>query len=216
MSQILQLPDSAYVNKFVPKTKFFERAVINTKLKQIFTDKIQRITWLYKISEDTINTPKTEKIEEIQIFKIELKKKEIPKKALQVIDRSIPYPILYIFMHEESVAYAIKLHGNPKLAYYFSDWGEEIIFSFKGLTLETIYQGIVSTFINPKSTERVQDFQSAVETDQKQKQITKSIQSLESKIRKEKQFNKKVELNQELHQLQKALKNSQSASRKNQ
>ncbi len=209
MSFTFPLPDSAFVNKFIPKTKFFQKAVLNTQLKQAFTDKIQRITWLYKLSEETLNTPKTKNIEEIQVFFIELKKKEIPKKVLQVIDRSIPYPILYVFSYQDSLAYAIKLHGDTKKPYYFRDFDEVITFSFKGLNLETIYQGIVSAFIDPSKIRPVEDFESQVENDQQQKQLQKNIQALESKIRKEKQFNKKVALNQELQRLQKQLEDLQ-------
>ena len=54
-----------------------------------------KIIWKYKLSKDTINILGTNNVEEIQIFEIELKSKIIPKNILQIIDKAIPYPILY-------------------------------------------------------------------------------------------------------------------------
>jgi hypothetical protein len=50
----IDLPKSTLLNKFIPKNVFFKNSVINSKLKADFTDKIQKITWKYKISEETL------------------------------------------------------------------------------------------------------------------------------------------------------------------
>ncbi|WP_221900425.1 DUF4391 domain-containing protein [Bathymodiolus platifrons methanotrophic gill symbiont] len=50
----LHLPDSALVNRFIAKTKFYEKAAISSKLKDDFVNKIQKITWQYKLSENTL------------------------------------------------------------------------------------------------------------------------------------------------------------------
>ena len=66
----LKLPGNAYVNKFIAKSKFYERVSISSKLQNEFTKKIQKITWKYKLAEDTIGISKTDKVTEIQIFEI--------------------------------------------------------------------------------------------------------------------------------------------------
>jgi hypothetical protein len=48
------LPKEAYVNKFIAKNKFFGKTLVNSKLKNEFSEKIQRITWQCKLAEDTI------------------------------------------------------------------------------------------------------------------------------------------------------------------
>ena len=93
----LKLPGNAYVNKFIAKSKFYERATLSTKLQNEFIKKIQKITWKYKLADETIGIFKTENVTEIQIFEIELKEQIIPQNVLKVIDKSISYPILYIF-----------------------------------------------------------------------------------------------------------------------
>ena len=97
MEYTFNLPKSAIVNKFIAKSKFYEKAALSTRLQNEFINKIQRITWKYKLAESTVGISKTEAVTEIQIFEIELKEQSIPKNVLKVIDKAIPYQILYVF-----------------------------------------------------------------------------------------------------------------------
>lgn len=189
-----KLPEQAYVHKNIPKNTFFTRASVNTKLKKEFTDKIQKISWEYKLAEGTIGVPATEKIEEIQIFEIQLKERDIPKNVLRIIDKSIPYPILYVFTHEGHVAYGITLKGEGEQRYYFTKWDEKQEFTFTGTNLERVYQGIVTSFIKEIGG-KTKDFKTIIAVDKRKEILEREISALQNKIRNERQFNKKVELN---------------------
>ena len=65
---MFDLPKECYVNKFLPKKIFYEKVGVSSGVKEEFVNLVERITWLYKLSPDTIGITKTEKIEEIQIF----------------------------------------------------------------------------------------------------------------------------------------------------
>lgn len=202
----MNLPKNAIVNKAIPKQTFYSRLSISNKLKNEFIEKIQKITWAYKLSEKTLNIDKTKNVEEIQIFQIELKQKEIPKNILKLIDKAISYPILYIFRFEEDVVYGISLKekGVPD-NYYFSKWNEDIIFDFNAPNLEIVYQKIIKKFIkglnidNKKFTEIIRE--DAIIND-----IEKELGNLVEKRRREKQFNKKVIINQKIKIKQEELK----------
>lgn len=201
----LPLPDAAFVNRYVPKNKFYEHAAVSKKLQKTFVDKINRITWKYKLAEDTINLPKTDSVSEIQVFEIKLKQQEIPKKALRIVDKAIPYQILYHFVFEDNEAWGITLkESNKTEAWYFSDWNENINFDFSGLNLETLYQKLVKAFFSEEA-KTGGDFSVQVETDQEIKYLESEIQRLEKKIAKEKQMNRKVDMNQTRLELQKRL-----------
>ena len=202
----LNLPPSAFVNKFIPKSKFFGKAIINTKLKNELADKIQKITWKYKLSESTINTPKTELVEEIQIFEIELKQQVIPTNILKIIDKTIPYPILYLLKFGTHHASGMALKNDSVQSYYFSEWDEDKQFDFTGINLERIYEKLIKNFITKTDTVD-KEFKQMVETDQKIKVLEKEIEILKNKIRRETQFNKKVELNTLLQKKENELKN---------
>lgn len=193
-----KLPDKALVNKFIAKNKFYERVQISTKLQNEFIKKIQRITWKYKLAEETIGISKTENVTEIQIFEIELKEKEIPKNVLKIIDKTIPYQILYVFIYEENLSFGITLKkDNVTRNYYFSDWNEELDFDFTGIDLYKIYQNLIKAFISLENKEE-RDFNSIVEIDKRIKILQNEIDSLQNKIKRERQFNRKVDQNKML------------------
>jgi hypothetical protein len=196
----MKLPKNAIVNKPIPKTQFYNRVTINTKLRDEFIDKIQKIIWKYKIAENTVGINKTENVEEIQVFEIELKEKVIPKNVLKIIDKIIPYPILFVMTFSQDKAYGISLKDKGILEnYYFSEWNEEIDFDFNGVNLEKVYQKIIKKFIRNAETEG-KDFIEIVEKDNRVKAIEIEIKQLENKLRKERQFNRKVEINAILKQ----------------
>lgn len=199
----LKLPQKARVDKFIAKTKFYEKAALSTKLQDEFIKKIQKITWKYKLSETTIGISQTDNVTEIQIFEIELKEQTIPTNVLKVIDKAIPYQILYQFVFKDKRAYGITLKGieatdsTTPHNYYFSEWNEALDFDFTGINLEKVYQKLIKAFINNQAKEQV-DFKAVIETDNKIKHLEKGINALTKKISKEKQFNRKVELNKTL------------------
>ncbi len=193
-----KLPANTFVNKFIAKSKFYNRVSLSSKLQNEFINKIQKITWKYKLAEDTIGISKTDNVTEIQIFEIELKRQVIPRNVLKVIDKTIPYQILYIFIYKDDIAYGITLkENNITQNYYFSEWNQEINFDFTGLDLEKVYQKLIKAFITNEAKSK-KKFEDIISTDNKIKTLENVIASLESKIRKEKQFNRKVELNKSL------------------
>lgn len=205
-SDNLKLPRAAFVNKYVPKNKFYEKAALSSKLQKEFVDKIQKITWKYKLAESTVGITKTDKVTEIQIFEIELKEQVIPKNVLKVIDKAIPYQILYRFIYKDNEAYGITLKENNNADnYYFSDWNEDKNFDFTGIDLEKVYQKLVKAFIRSE-VQNKSSFNDIIDTDNKIKALENEIGVLENRISKEKQFNRKVETNKVLLERKNQLK----------
>jgi len=194
----LNLPKEALVDKFIAKSKFYEKSTINTKLQKEFVNSIKKITWKYKLAESTIGLATTDTVTEIQVFEVELKKMVLPLKVLKIIDKSIPYQILYRFLYNGNVSWGITLKDKTTVEnYYFSQWNEDITFDFTGINLEKVYQKIVKSFIDHKTSDE-STFKNIVETDKKIKALENEILLLESKIKKEKHLNRKVEINKVL------------------
>ncbi|MCP4049849.1 MAG: DUF4391 domain-containing protein [bacterium] len=194
----LHLHQKAFINKFIAKSKFYEKASLSSKLQSDFTSKIQKITWKYKLAEDTIGISKTDKVTEIQIFEIELKEQTIPKNILKIIDKAIPYQILYIFSYKDKFAYGITLkENNVAQNYYFSEWNTTPQFDFTGIDLEKVYQKLIKSFITNEAKNET-DFKTSIDLDQQIKNLEKEIEALNNKIKKEKQFNLKVDMNKSL------------------
>lgn len=200
----LNLPKDCLVNKFIPKNTFSNKTTLTSRIKDDFTQSIQKITWKYKLSPETLSIPVSWQVEEIQVFEIELKEKSIPQNVLRVIDKLIPYPILYIFSYGDNFTYGITLKNDPNKSYYFSDWNELIEFDFHAINLEKVYQNIIKKFIRQVSTESM-SFTEVVATDKKISTLSAEILALKNKIQAEKQFKKKVSLNLLLKKKEKEL-----------
>ncbi len=204
----ISLPSSALVEKFVAKTKFTQKFLKKTDIKDEFTNHIQKIIWKYKISESTVNISKTKEIEEIEVFEIELKQKKIPYKAIAQINIFIPYTILFVFTYLQEQTAGIFYTHKLKQRFYSLDWDssdDEKNIPVRGENLQTVYENIVETFLDKRALKK-EFFSDKVLLHHKIDEIEKEIQVLENKVRKEKQFNKKLPLNQELNLKKSSLK----------
>ena len=197
---MIELPKKCLVNKFIPKKTFYEKLGISTSVKEDFVNTVDKIIWLYKISEDTLGITKTPEVEEIEIFEINLKEKKMPKNIIKAITRGIPYKILFVIKYNSDICYGVKVEDL-----YFSEWNEEIEFNFDGLNLKIVFENIVKTII--KETDNNMDFSVLIDNKSKKEELSKEIEQLKNKIRQEKQFNKKVELNHKLRELEKQKEN---------
>ena len=97
---MIELPRACVVDKFIPKKTFYEKVSLSNSIREEFTDKLSKIYWRYKISEDTINVSRTEDIEEIEVFELELKEKYNCKEIIRIVTKNIPYPILFYIKYE--------------------------------------------------------------------------------------------------------------------
>ena len=188
------LPKKCFVNKFIPKKVFYEKVGVSSKVKDEFVNVVDRITWLYKLSEDIIGITKTEEIEEIQIFQIDVKEKRIPLSVIKTITKGVQYKILFIIKFQNEYCYAIKVEDI-----YNSEWNDNIDFDFNAINLKILYENIVKKIMKEDTNEKA--FSKIIEDNAQKLELEKKINKLQQKIKLEKQFNRKVELNRELNLL---------------
>jgi hypothetical protein len=146
-----------------------------------------------------MNVPATGTVEELQVFLVELKSKTTPLKALSIIDKTIPYPILFVLTCGDDICYVIQHKLESRRRYYKTEWNQLPTLSFTGANLEAVYQRIVTSFIALDEDEvSGKSFEEIITTNTQREQLQKDIRALENKIRGERQFSKKVSLNTEL------------------
>jgi hypothetical protein len=212
---MLQLPANTLVNRKIPKSKFYEKLQANHQLKELFTQQVESIIWKYKLSKDTIRLEPKDDIEEIQVFEIHLKQQSYSQDILRSIDKAIPYPILHIIIHEDQAKLAIAYKERNRNdenrfvvhSYYEMDWQpiDKLQFEvIQGLDLKTVYENMIRNLLGTQASQE-DDIQSALERQACIDKLMKECERLESKIRREKQFNRKVELNMKLQQKRKEL-----------
>ena len=208
---MFNLPETTKLNKIIPKNAF--DSYTNSKQKKLMSDCISRITWSHKLSLDTTNLQSKEIIE-IQIFNIDLKEKVQIKPILSIIDKAIPYPIIFVIRYGDSMYISTSpKHSNPYnedaavIDYTFStDWFHEnentFCIELKN-NLDFVYKTFCAQFNNPD--ELVKDLKELVANQKDADSYNKELQNLKSAISKCKQFSKKVELNMKLKDLKNKL-----------
>lgn len=205
---IFNLPKTTSVEKVIPKNAF--DSYTSSKQKKQISDCVSKITWSHKLSTDTTNLQSKEIIE-IQVFNIELKEKVEIKSILSIIDKAIPYLIIFVIRYSGFIYISTSpKHSNPHnentsvIDYTFSsDWFEENKNTFH-IELKNNLDFVYKTFCEQFNTSKVlvKNIKELVSNQKDVDNYNKEIQNLKSTISKCKQFNKKVELNMKLKDLE--------------
>ena len=214
---MLGFPKSTEFNKRLPKQKFYENLTITPALKKSFVDDTRIIYWRNKIAASTMNLAAGQTVTEIEVFEIRLNTQTVNEAVLRKIDREIPYHILFLLeyggKYQAWIGYKEATTGNNAFkvnSYYHSDWlvENELPVKAEGLNLDAVYKNFVRQLAGDvlQQAEGVQEtLQESVQRSEQKAQLQKQIDSLQAKIRKDKQLNKQMEMNTQLKRLRKEL-----------
>jgi len=205
----MDFPTTTKVGRVIPKEKFYTKTTVNTKLRQMFVDEIDKIVWTNKIAPETLNIT-AKHYAELQVFEITLKGSTISSQVLKHIDTFIPYPILFILKHTGATK-AVMGYKEPNLnnqnqmktdAYYETSWQPTINLEIKGRSVDEIYKNFLHQ-INPDLQKTSQpDLKTSVVHLKQQAVIKKQIDALNRKIANEPSVAKRQELARERHKLE--------------
>ena len=169
---------------------------------------IRDSTWTNKLSVETINL-EGEDIKELQLFKIELKTFSSIPQVLEIIDRSIPYAIIFSVHFKDNMYLSTSAkHAHPLnenravIDWTFStSWFKNNTITKYQLNLKRSLDAVYKDFclqVSGKMQLQSKSLNVLVENEQQIHRLEKEIERLKSKIKKCKQFNQKVALNMEL------------------
>lgn len=197
---ILNLPVKTVYGKFIPKEKLYNHADINASTKERFVRQIERITWTNKISPETVNV-KPGKYSEIEVFRIDLKDGNIDDKLIQVIDRAIPYPILFAICYNDYFYLTMPYKDGVNIGPYFKcSWINTVDLTLTGLTIDQIYANILH-IIDSNLKSDVLPLDEAVKLYTERQQIQKRIDQLTKQIAREPNSARRQELAKERAEL---------------
>ncbi|EQB22145.1 MULTISPECIES: DUF4391 domain-containing protein [unclassified Dehalobacter] len=219
---MLSLPKSTEFNRRIPKQKFYENLSVTPELKRAFIEQISVIYWRNKLAATTLNVGQGDNVTELEIFEIKLNQPSLDSKVLQLIDKEVPYHILYLLEHngeyqawigykEPSLSKADTFKVN---SYYHTEWLslDKLPIRLDGLHMDAIYDNFIRQIAGERlgfdkgnevgSKSSIKD---AIDQDNMRRKLNKQIAALEAKMKSEKQFNLQVKLNTELKLLKKEL-----------
>nr|WP_207724145.1 MULTISPECIES: DUF4391 domain-containing protein [Lachnospiraceae] len=206
------LPKSTEFNKRIPKQKFYENLSVTPAMKTAFTEQIKSIYWRNKLAATTLNLAPGKLVTEIEVFEIRLTSPDLDEDILRLIDREIPYHILFLLEYDRKYQAAMgykEASSSGKAAfkverYYRTEWltEEELSLHLEGLTIDAVYENFIRQIAGGQLTgSENTTLKESVEQQKQREQIEKQIAALEAKMKKEKQLNRKMELKAEIKKL---------------
>jgi hypothetical protein len=216
---MLNFPKRTVFNRRIPKNKFYYHLGVSSKLEQQFVKEIDSIYWRNKISPETINIEKGSDITEIEIIEVKLKENTISKNIIEVIDREIPYHLVFVLRYKDLGQLFISYKESSKSregkfkvdTYYSTEWmkSNDLNLEIMGLNLDKVYENFIIQIAGEKlQVEKGVNIKEAVNQYKVNERLMKEIQRIEKNIYKEKQFNRQVKLMGELRKLKSQLENN--------
>lgn len=214
MDNLLRYPQSCIVDRIVPKTMFYRHMEVNPRIKQRFVNDVERITWLYKLSAQTLNVSASEGMEEVEVMVVDLKADDCPTDLFQFIDINMPHHLVFVLRYGSHSMLLLNYkewtdasHTKFRIVQSFATpWVEasELSLAIEGQTIARIYENFVAQ-VGQIGTHRTGTLAEVVELKKQIAAKEKEIKSLESKMRREPQFSRQMELNQQVKVLRKEL-----------
>lgn len=232
----MNIPENCNVGSTIFKKLFYENGTLTSSDKDIFTNDIQKITWKYSFKEENLNikTFKNEELdyEEIALIEVLLSKEARYKKICEIVQKTIPYPLLIVLMHEDKIllnaAYKrINKVDNSKNTidnFVYSNWiniddlkDNEVSFmnsidikNFSFINMYKFYQGFVEKLNLLNASAVTGDFEALKDRDigevnklnNQIEEINSEIEKLKIDINKEQHFNKRMDINIKIKKLE--------------
>ncbi|MBV1818129.1 DUF4391 domain-containing protein [Clostridium cochlearium] len=232
----LNIPKFCELNNTIFKKLFYENTYMSKQDKDIFSNNINKIIWLHSLKSENINIESYKdeecEYEEVEFIQVKLNYESKIVRIAEIIQKTIPYPIVLIFNYENKIMLNVALKKINKVdesknsveEFIFTDWidlnelskREEDFFNslnIKELPFSNFYKfylGIVdkvnlfnaSKYKNDFKALEYKNAEEIKNINDKINSLDTEILNLKSKIKKEIHFNRKVEMNIHIKKLE--------------
>lgn len=208
MVDLVQWPETAKVDRVIPKERLYAEASAGAVLKQRFVDEVRRARWAYKLGEESLRLSPGDAVTEIQVFVIDLKGSALDNSLLTAIDKSIPSQIIFELRREDGLwteqamtATYKRAGGKTKGADYFrTGWigtDQPRVPLPAALDMDGLYSQLLGRLL-PYPMRPSEELSDALDRMGRIRGLGREISGLEKRVRAEVQFNRKVELRNDL------------------
>lgn len=215
----LKFPPTTIVGKPVPKNAFYKHLEVNAKMKQHFVDDVASINWLYKLAPSTINVEDGKLVHEIVVFSAVLKDKDCPNDVFLFIDRNMPRHVVFILEYDNRYKVLLNYKAwkdgqNSQfdiIKTFATDWltAERLLLTLEGQTMDALYEAMAGQ-VSGFGTTKAEDTKRIVELEELIDKAKREVDSLQKRIRNERQLNRQMELNGAVRGIKKQIAQWQS------
>ena len=208
MADLIHWPDTAKVDRVIPKERLYAEANASAALKQRFVDEVQRVRWAYKLGEESLRLAPGESVTEIQVFVVDLKGSSLDNSVLAAIDKTVPSQIIFELRREDglwaeqAMTAAYKRAGSKTkgTGYFRTGWissDQPRLPLPAALDMGGLYSQLLGRLL-PHPIRPVEDLSDALDRMGRIRVLTREISALEKKLRNEPQLNRKIELRRQI------------------
>jgi len=207
MKNLLNYHKDMIVDRVVPKTMFYKFMEVNPRMKVRFVNDVEKITWLYKLSANTLNVTSSDDLVEIDVFVATLKQQDCPTDLFTFIDTNMPHHIVFILEYDNSYMillnykdWADNIHTKFKITKSFASlWMDEnrLSLEIQGQSLSRIYENFVAQ-VSGIGEHKAGAMAEIVDLKKHIVAMEAELQNLQKKMRKEPQYDKQVKMNKQV------------------
>ena len=207
MNNILNYHKDVIVDRVVPKTMFYKFMEVNPRMKVRFVNDVEKITWLYKLSANTLNVTSSDDLVEIDVFVATLKEQDCPTNLFTFIDTNMPHHIVFILEYDNSYMillnykdWADNTHTKFKITKSFASlWMDEnrLSLEIQGQSLSRVYENFVAQ-VSGIGEHKAGAMAEIVDLEKRIAAMETELQNLQKKMRKEPQYDKQVKMNKQV------------------
>ena len=200
----LKFPRTTIVGKPVPKNAFYKHLEVNAKMKQHFVDDVVSIHWLYKLAPSTINMEDGKLVHEIVAFSAILKSKDCPDDVFLFIDQNMPRHVVFILEYENRYKVLLNYkewkdgqNGQFKIIKTFvTEWltDNQLLLTLEGQNMDALYEALAGQ-VSGFGTKKAEDIKRIVELEGLIDKAKREVETIQKRIRNERQLNRQMELN---------------------
>ena len=210
----LKFPRNTIVGKPVPKNAFYKHLEVNAKIKQHFVEDVVSIHWLYKLAPSTINVEDGKLVHEVVVFSAALKSKDCPDDVFLFIDQNMPRHVVFILEYDNRYKVLLNYkewkdgqNGPFRIIKTFvTEWLTDIqlLLTLEGQNMDALYESIAGQ-VSGFGTKKAEDTKRIVELEGLIDKAKRDVESIQKRIRNERQLNRQMELNGEARAIKKQI-----------
>lgn len=200
----LKFPPTTIVGKPVPKNAFYKHLEVNAKIKQRFVEDVASIHWLYKLAPSTIHVEDGKLVHEIVVFSAVLKSKDCPDDVFLFIDQNMPRHVVFILEYDNRYKVLLNYkewkdgqNGQFKIIKTFvTEWltDNQLSLTLEGQNMDALYEAMAGQ-VSGFGTRKAEDTKRIVELEGLIDKAKREVESIQKRIRNERQLNRQMELN---------------------
>ena len=177
-------------------------------------DDVVSIHWLYKLAPSTINVEDGKLVHEIVIFSAKLKSKDCPDDVFLFIDQNMPRHVVFILEFDNRYKVLLNYkewkdgqNGQFKIIKTFAtEWlrDNQLLLTLEGQNMDALYEAMAGQ-VSGFGTSKSEDTKRIIELETQITKAKREVESLQKRIRCERQLNRQMELNGEARNIKKQI-----------